>query len=96
MALTREEVLHMAALCRIALSDEEVEYLRGQLSDILEHVRALQEVDTEGVLPTSHSAGLTSIMRDDQVAGGLETEDILANAPRREDDFFRVNAVLEE
>lgn len=96
MALTREEVLHMAALCRIALSDEEVEYLRGQLSDILEHVRALQEVDTEGVLPTSHSAGLTTIMRDDSVADGLNTESTLANAPRREKEFFRVNAVLEE
>ena len=96
MALTREEVLHMAALCRIALSDEEVEYLRGQLSDILEHVRALQEVDTEGVLPTSHSAGLTSVMRDDAVSDGLEPDSTLANAPRREENFFRVNAVLEE
>ena len=96
MALTKEEVLHMAALCRIALSPQEVEYLRGQLSDILEHVRTLQEVDTEGVLPTSHSAGLTTIMREDQSSDGLDTEDVLTNAPRREDDFFRVNAVLEE
>ncbi len=96
MALTREEVLHMAALCRIALSDEEVEFLRGQLSDILEHVRALQEVDTEGVLPTSHSAGLTTVMRDDQVSDGLNSEDTLSNAPLREREYFRVNAVLEE
>ena len=96
MALTKQEVLHMAALCRIALSPEEVEYLRGQLSDILEHVRTLQEVDTEGVPPTSHSAGLTSIMRDDRVSDGLEPESILANAPQREKGFFRVNAVLEE
>ena len=96
MALTKEEVLHMAALCRIALSPQEVEYLRGQLSAILEHVRTLQEVDTEGVLPTSHSAGLTSVMRDDRSSAGLDTKDALINAPRREDDFFRVNAVLEE
>ena len=96
MALTKEEVLHMAALCRIALSDEEVEYLRGQLSDILEHVRTLQEVDTEGVLPTSHSAGLTSIMREDQAIGGMQPESTLANAPLREKNYFRVNAVLEE
>ena len=96
MALTKQEVLHMAALCRIALSPEEVEYLRGQLSDILEHVRTLQEVDTEGVPPTSHSAGLTSIMRDDSVSDGLNTENVLDNAPRREDDYFRVNAVLED
>ena len=47
MALTKQEVLHMASLCRIALSPQEVEYLRGQLSDILEHVRTLQEVDTD-------------------------------------------------
>ena len=96
MALTKQEVLHMASLCRIALSPQEVEYLRGQLSDILEHVRTLQEVDTEGVLPTSHSAGLTSVMREDLMSVGLETEHVLTNAPRREDDFFRVNAVLEE
>ncbi len=96
MALTREEVLHMAALCRIALSPEEVEYLRGQLFDILEHVRALQEVDTEGVPPTSHSAGLTSIMRNDQVSLGLNADSTLANAPQREENYFRVNAVLEE
>ncbi len=96
MALTKQEVLHMAALCRIALSDEEVEYLRGQLSDILEHVRTLQEVDTEGVLPTSHSAGLTSVMRDDSVSNGLNSESTLANAPLREKNYFRVNAVLEE
>ena len=96
MALTKEEVLHMAALCRIALSPQEVEYLRGQLSAILEHVRTLQEVDTEGVLPTSHSAGLTSVMREDHSSDGLDTEEALTNAPRREDDFFRVNAVLEE
>ena len=96
MALTKEEVLHMAALCRIALSPQEVEYLCGQLSDILEHVRTLQEVDTEGVLPTSHSAGLTSVMREDRSSDGLDTEEALTNAPRREDDFFRVNAVLEE
>jgi aspartyl-tRNA(Asn)/glutamyl-tRNA(Gln) amidotransferase subunit C len=96
MALTKEEVLHMAALCRIALSPQEVEFLRGQLSDILEHVRTLQEVDTEGVLPTSHSAGLTTVMRDDSVSDGLSSESTLANAPFREKKFFRVNAVLEE
>ena len=96
MPLTRQEVLHMAALCRIALSDEEVEYLRGQLSDILEHVRTLQEVDTDGVLPTSHSAGLTTVMRDDHVSAGLKPESTLSNAPRKEKNYFRVNAVLEE
>ena len=96
MSLTREEVRHMATLCRIALSPEEVDYLRGQLSDILEHVRVLQEVDTEGVLPTSHSAGLSSVMRDDEVGACLDVEAVLTNAPRREEDFFKVNVVLEE
>ena len=48
------------------------------------------------MLPTSHSAGLTSVMREDRSSDGLDTEEALTNAPRREDDFFRVNAVLEE
>ena len=96
MALTKEEVQHMAALCRIALSPEEVERLRGQLSHILEQFQVLEELNTNDVAPTSHSVDLQTVMRDDELAPCLDKEQILANAPQREGDYFKVRVVLEE
>ena len=95
MRLTSEEVRHVAALARVAMTDDEVELMRSQLSNILEHVSVLNEVDTEGVEPTGHSVDVTSVMRDDEVAESSPKEDVLANAPTRQDDFIRVKAVLE-
>jgi len=96
MKLNREEVLHIARLARVALTEEEITRLSEQLSNLLEHFQVLQQVDTEGVPPTAQSVALQSVMRDDVVAPSLPPEDVLANAPRREDDCFRVRAVLEE
>lgn len=96
MALSREEVLHIAMLCRIALTEEELERMRTQLSHILEQFEVLKEVDTRGVPPTGHSVALESVMRDDVPRESFPRDAILANAPRREGDFFLVNAVLEE
>lgn len=96
MSLTREEVQHIATLCRIALSPEEVDHLGGQLSHILEQFQVLEEVDTQDVTPTSHSVDLNSVMRDDEVTACLDVEHVLANAPRRDGDYFKVNVVLEE
>ena len=93
--LTQEEVRHVAALARVAMTDDEVELMRSQLSNILEHVSVLNQVDTEGVEPTGHSVDVTSVMRDDEVAESSPMEDVLANAPTRQDDFIRVKAVLE-
>ena len=95
MALTREEVLHIAHLARVALSDEDVAKFQEQLSDILAHFEMLQAVDTEGVEPTSHPLPLESVMRDDEVRPSLPREDVLSNAPLAEDGLFRVRAVLE-
>ena len=95
MRLTSEEVRHVAALARVAMTDDEVELMRSQLSNILEHVSVLNEVDTDGVEPTGHSVDVTSVMRDDEVADSSQMEDVLANAPSRQDDFIRVKAVLE-
>ena len=95
MKLSREEVLHIARLARLGLTDEEVDRFSGQLSSLLEHFEALQQVDTEGVPPTAQSVDLQSVMRDDVVRPSFPAEDILANAPRREGDWFRVRAVLE-
>jgi aspartyl-tRNA(Asn)/glutamyl-tRNA(Gln) amidotransferase subunit C len=95
MKLSREEVLHIARLARVALTEEEIARMSEQLSDLLEHFEVLQKVDTEGVPPTAQSVTLRSIMREDEVASSLPPEDILANAPRRDGDCFRVRAVLE-
>ena len=95
MALTGEEVQHIATLCRIGMTDEDLETMPEQLSHILELFRVLQELDTEDVPPTGHSVSLETVVRADEPQGSLSTEDVLANAPRREGDVFRVNIVLE-
>jgi aspartyl-tRNA(Asn)/glutamyl-tRNA(Gln) amidotransferase subunit C len=95
MKLSRDEVLHIARLARVALTEEEITRLSEQLSNLLEHFEVLQKVDTEGVPPTAQSVELRSVMREDMVTPSLPAEDVLANAPRRDGDSFRVRAVLE-
>jgi aspartyl-tRNA(Asn)/glutamyl-tRNA(Gln) amidotransferase subunit C len=95
MALTSEEVLHIAHLARIAMTDADVQRFTAQLSGILDNFAALAAVDTEGLPPTAHPLPLSNVMRDDSVAPSLQQCDALANAPAREDGFFRVRAVLE-
>lgn len=95
MPLSREDVLHVARLARIALSDDEVERFQTQLSDILDHFDVLRQVDTEGVPPTAHTLDLVNVERDDEVRPSMPVEDVLRNAPAREGDLFRVRAVLE-
>lgn len=95
MALTSEEVLHIARLARIALSEADVQRFAAQLSGILDHFAALAAVDTEGIEPTAHPLPLSNVMRADIVAPSLSQAETLANAPEREDGFFRVRAVLE-
>ena len=95
MRLSEDEVRHVAALARVAMTDDEVELMRSQLSNILEHVSVLNEVDTDGVEPTGHSVDVVSVMRDDDTGESSPREDVLANAPSSQDDFIRVKAVLE-
>ena len=68
MKLSREEVLHIARLARVALTEAEIDRLSEQLSNLLEHFEILQQVDTEGVPPTAQSVALQSVMRDDELA----------------------------
>jgi aspartyl-tRNA(Asn)/glutamyl-tRNA(Gln) amidotransferase subunit C len=96
MALTREEVLHIAWLARVGLSEADVAKFQEQLSDILDHFQTLQALDTEGVEPTSHPLPLESVMRPDETRPSLAREDVLANAPLADEGAFRVRAVLEE
>ena len=95
MKLSREEVLRIARLARLGLSEEEMGRMQEQLSNILENFEILQQVDTSDVPPTAQSISLHSVMSCDEVVPSLPPDDILANAPRREGGCFRVRAVLE-
>jgi aspartyl-tRNA(Asn)/glutamyl-tRNA(Gln) amidotransferase subunit C len=93
--MTTEEVRHIALLARVGMTDDEIELMRDQLSDILENFDILDQVDTEAVEPTGHSVDLKTVTREDEARPSQPVEDTLANAPSREDDFVRVRAVLE-
>ncbi len=94
--LSREEVLHVARLARLHLTEEELERLRAQLDAILAYVDKLRELDVEGVEPTSHAVPLVDVMRDDSLAPCLPQEAALANAPDRDGEFFRVPRIIED
>ena len=95
MPLTPEEVRYNARLARVGLSDDEVSRFQNQLSQILDYFERLQEVDTENVPPTAHTLAMHNVMRDDEPHPSIDKEEVLANAPQREDDLFRVRAILE-
>jgi aspartyl-tRNA(Asn)/glutamyl-tRNA(Gln) amidotransferase subunit C len=96
MAITREEVLHVARLARLALSDVETDRLRDQLGNLLDYIRQLDTLDTRDVVPTSHAVELGTPFRDDTVHPFGDKEAILSNAPDRHEDFFRVPRILED
>jgi aspartyl-tRNA(Asn)/glutamyl-tRNA(Gln) amidotransferase subunit C len=90
MAISRNEVLHVARLARLALSDEEIDRLGAQLNAILEAVGKVSELDLADVEPTAHPLDLVNVWADDDPQESLSVEDALANAPDREAGFFRV------
>jgi aspartyl-tRNA(Asn)/glutamyl-tRNA(Gln) amidotransferase subunit C len=96
LAITREEVLHVARLARLSLSPEEAGRMEEQLGKILEHIRQLDRLDTADVVPTSHAVEMGTPFRDDAAIPFGEKEEILKNAPDREGDFFRVPRILED
>lgn len=96
MALTREEVLHVAKLARVGVSDADVAKFQTQLSQILEHFSALAEIDTTDVPPTTQSLPVENVMAKDEPAPSLPQEDVLHNAPLEQEGYLRVRAVLEE
>lgn len=95
MKLSREEVLHIAALARLGMTEEEVTKYGAQLSNILENFEILNKVDTEGVAPTAQPNNLCNVLKEDVVEPSLPQADVMANAPRREGEFFRIRPVLE-
>jgi aspartyl-tRNA(Asn)/glutamyl-tRNA(Gln) amidotransferase subunit C len=94
--ITLAEVLHVARLARLQLGAEDEERMRRELDGILSYIDKLRALDTEGVEPTSHAVPVTNVMRDDQVCPSFPQSDMLANAPDRSGDFFRVPKIIEE
>jgi aspartyl-tRNA(Asn)/glutamyl-tRNA(Gln) amidotransferase subunit C len=95
MELEREAVLHIAKLARVALTNDEAETYRAQLSGIIGHFDVLNGVDTDGVEPTAHTLPLRNVMADDVSRPSMLRDDVLALAPATEDGYLRVRAVLE-
>ena len=93
MEITREEVLHVAKLARLELTEDEVARFQEQLSAILEAVGKVSELDLEGVPATSHPLDLVNVLAEDEPVPSLSREAALANAPDPEDGFFGVPPV---
>jgi aspartyl-tRNA(Asn)/glutamyl-tRNA(Gln) amidotransferase subunit C len=90
MAISREQVQHVAQLAHLDLTDDEVERFAEQLSAILDAVSKVSELDLSDVPPTSHPLDLVNVWRDDEPRPSLPADEVFANAPEREDEFFRV------
>jgi aspartyl-tRNA(Asn)/glutamyl-tRNA(Gln) amidotransferase subunit C len=96
MQLSREDVLHVARLARLALSDDEVARFGAQLSAILDHAARVSEVAADDVPPTSHALPLANVFRDDVVEPCLPQAKALSTAPETEDGRFKVPRIIEE
>jgi aspartyl-tRNA(Asn)/glutamyl-tRNA(Gln) amidotransferase subunit C len=96
MAITRDEVAHLAHLARLALSDDELDTLATQLDVILGAVARVGEVAASDIPPTSHSVPLVNVFRPDETRPSLGVEGALAGAPAAEDGRFRVPRILDE
>jgi aspartyl-tRNA(Asn)/glutamyl-tRNA(Gln) amidotransferase subunit C len=93
--LTRADVEHVAQLARLALDEEEVERLTGELGVILEHAAQVSALDTADVPPTAHPVPLVNVLRPDEPGVSLDRDEVLAMAPDAEDGRFRVPRILD-
>ncbi|MHC4401337.1 MAG: Asp-tRNA(Asn)/Glu-tRNA(Gln) amidotransferase subunit GatC [Planctomycetota bacterium] len=96
MAISRDEVEKVSLLGRLLLTDDELERMTSQLDQILRYMDLLAEVDTDGVEPMAHAREVSDVFRGDEVRPGLKREQALSNAPSRDDECYRVPAVLGE
>ena len=95
MGLTKQEVAWVAHLARLEIGDDMAEKMAGQLSQVLDYIAKLNELDTSGVEPMSHPGALANVFRDDVPAGSLGRDAALKNAPSQVKGFFRVPRVIE-
>ena len=96
MKISLQEVEHVAHLARLELSGAEKERMRRELDGILSYIDKLRALDTTGVEPTSHAVPLTNVLRDDVEKPSLPRDEMLANAPDRHGELFRVPRIIEE
>ena len=94
--ISRDDVVRVARLARLALESAELEVMRTQLAGILAYIDTLRELDIEGVEPTAHAVPLVNVMREDVVAPSFALEAMLANAPDRVGGLVRVPRILED
>jgi aspartyl-tRNA(Asn)/glutamyl-tRNA(Gln) amidotransferase subunit C len=96
MKITVNDVEKVAGLARLSFADDEKELFAKQMSGILEYVEKLNELDTSGVEPTSHVLPIKNVFREDVVKPSSSPDEILANAPDRSGDFYRVPKIIEQ
>jgi aspartyl-tRNA(Asn)/glutamyl-tRNA(Gln) amidotransferase subunit C len=96
MPITRDEVVHLARLSRLALSDAEIDHFASQLDAIVSAVARVQEVAADQIPPTSHALAITNVFRDDVIVPPIGTRAALDQAPASEQDRFRVPRILVE
>ncbi|WP_188455112.1 Asp-tRNA(Asn)/Glu-tRNA(Gln) amidotransferase subunit GatC [Virgibacillus oceani] len=93
--ISKDQVKHVANLARLAITDEEAEKFTNQLSSIIKYAEQLNELDTDGVEPTTHVLDLKNVLRKDEPKEWITQEDALKNAPDKKGDYFRVPSILE-
>ena len=93
--IDKSQVEHIARLARLSMSEEELELFSSQLTNIMGHIKKLEELDTDGIEPTSHALDLINVTREDVVRESLKVDEALANAPDRHDGFYRVPKIIE-
>lgn len=96
MSLSRQDVEKISLLARLQLSEEELTVMTEQLSQIVQYVDQLAALDTEDVEPMAHAADIFNVFAQDKARPSLDREEALKNAPKRDDECFRVPAVLGE
>ena len=94
MTITKEDIIHVANLARLEVSDADIETFVDQLGEVLEYVNTLNQVDTQGVPATSHAISLTNAFREDVTSRHLNRDEALSNAPEEEDGSFLVPKVV--
>ncbi|MCM3032741.1 Asp-tRNA(Asn)/Glu-tRNA(Gln) amidotransferase subunit GatC [Niallia sp. MER 6] len=92
--ITKEEVKHVANLARLAITEDEAEKFQKQLDAIISFAEQLNELDTEGVVPTSHVLDMKNVLREDVAGKGLPIEDVLRNAPEHQDGQIKVPSII--
>jgi aspartyl-tRNA(Asn)/glutamyl-tRNA(Gln) amidotransferase subunit C len=95
MKITKQEVFHVAHLARLNMDESMVEQFSDQLGKILEYVETLNQLDTAGVVPTSHAIDMSNAFREDVLSSSMDRQSVMSNAPEEDEGSFIVPKVIE-